>query len=156
MLVVVRSELADRTGRVVASRLTPLLVPFEQGRRITLEDLITIESALAQGLGSCGPVDTADRHGHMDWLESSLKLYRAFWDTRVGRERALASTIDSHAGAPFQRGLFDHRVDRDLEIDRLRRLEARNDAARRIRAARQVARLEARPFRTALVLLPWS
>ena len=155
-LVVVRSVLADRTGRVGAFHLTPLLVRLPPGHRLTLQDLRAIESAAAttRAPSSTARADLPDPAERVPWLERSLRVHRAFWRTRIRRELALAGAMPARGGRPRQRGLFDLRTEQDSAIDGHRRQELRDDAARRLRAARSAAQLEAPTFQTALVLSP--
>jgi superfamily II DNA or RNA helicase len=152
-LVVMRCALVDRTGRVAAVHLTSLLMRLDSGRRFTLDDLTAIEWII----GAASEVDagtTQTDQWRSAWIARSLVAHRAFWRTRLARERALAPSRPAHREAVHQRGLFDRRADRDLHLEDQTRRTARQEAAQRLRMCRGAAHLEALPIQALLVLQP--
>jgi hypothetical protein len=143
-LVVMRSWLADDKGRVVASRITGLLVRLGDPLTRASADLLKLIAALDQF-----PSGQIERQAQR-WADSMSSIHRAFWSTRAARELAIFPKVVEGLEPARQPGLFW----RHLEEDRTIRLEP-VDLTKAAIEASQRSRLRLEPDREfPLVLVP--
>jgi superfamily II DNA or RNA helicase len=144
ILVVFQSGLHDETGRLVAQRLTPVLLRAACDMRQFVDRLDLV--------GPCIAERCPDVWGSTEPLR---RAHDAFWMLRRDRERAiarwLAYTAASHEHQP---GLFDRRADHELSAQRRRAEDANIDTDRRLRAIERLLHLTVNPPRPVLVLIP--
>jgi hypothetical protein len=90
-----------------------------------------------------------------EWRHHAIQASRRFLDTRLTRERAIWSSIDSRPRAGIQPGLFDGRAAHAQAADRAALTDMSDAIAQRITVLESIAGVDAisRP-RLRLVLLP--
>jgi hypothetical protein len=90
-----------------------------------------------------------------DWRHQAAETSRRFVDTRLARERAIRSSIDSRPRAGIQPGLFDGRTAHAEAAEQAARAEMSDAIAQRIALLESIAGVDttSRP-RLRLVLLP--
>lgn len=147
MLALLYTCLEDTRGRLVASRLTPVLGrpsvdAVAADRRAAIGRLVDAVEASA-------PLETLDDG---DWHESAKALYDAFCSARCERARGILASLGDESPL-IQAGLFDARGLGRATQERGRLAELRADLERLIVAAPPAA-LERSPTRAVLVLLP--
>ena len=147
-----RVAFEDAAGRVVESRLVPMLIDLgrefiesRQPRRARIRSLLCqIE----------GPARTRIDAECESWRTQVAHIAGAFAVARLARERDIAG--GRHAGSPTagQAGLFDRRAEREHQ-DRLAAIAGREQAARdRLAAAAGGGAIALVPPRLLLVLVP--
>jgi superfamily II DNA or RNA helicase len=104
LLLIFRAVLEDPAGRHVESTLVPIAIGWQRGRPARIDaDLLkaltpTLVSHADQALAS--------------WRHQATTITRALIDTRLLRERAMATLADRTV-VTFQPGLFDRRAERE-------------------------------------------
>lgn len=92
--------------------------------------------------------------GYEQWRAQAESTMKAFWSTRLARERAIGGHIAGSPNQPFQAGLFDKRAERsrleELGSDRAMRGDRRD----RLRWIRQMASSHLRGPELSLMLAP--
>jgi superfamily II DNA or RNA helicase len=140
ILVITQSTLVDETGRVLASQVTAGLVA-SSARPLTLVDHLGDISARIADANNAG------------WIDRSRAAHSRFWNVRQEREQAIAQQL-TRRGSLHQRGLFDRRVDRELDDHAARRAAVLAAVDGRLRAAKYFSRLTLTASRPVLVLVP--
>jgi superfamily II DNA or RNA helicase len=149
-IVMVGLELLDSCGRRLAAYVSPLLVePAVSTARREARTMVLAWLASATLAGA-----TANDRGRAGWEEQAARSHRLFWQVALARGRAIEQAIRQAAAAPFQPGLFDHR----LERERLALVDGQRDLAGDLtrRGAVCQGAMAAGPaiMRTVLVLMP--
>lgn len=106
MLVVQASTLTDRTGRVVATYLTPFAVDLARWEtsvrtRADVRNLVARLDALPQG-----------GEPFAQWLAEAVRVHRAFWLARSERDRRIRLAEGAAPRPPHQLDLFYRRAHR--------------------------------------------
>lgn len=140
-----RVALEDASGRIVESRLMPILVDLALGARrssirLTLE---RINAAVRQRI-EC----ESD-----PWRAEAARVWTAFTAARLEREQGIASRRDWPAAAA-QPGLFDRRVERARNADAATVAESGRAAAERLRSIAAAGAVASVPAQLLLVLVP--
>jgi hypothetical protein len=139
-LAIIHHRLHDRFGRLVASRLLPLLVP-------PIRIAPPLSATLAEWIEQVGrSVAASDA-----WAAEMTALHHAFWARRCAREQDIIGRDE--AGFPLQAGLFDRRALRRGEAAQTDRAALVEESQRRLEAAAQSANLDA-SVALALLMLP--
>ena len=136
-----RSLLADASGRLVASHLTPIRLQLGDGAPWSLQQLEKLGELLK------------DDHASHNWLDSSLAVHSAFWRTRQARADAIADHIEPLAFDELQPGLFDLRAEHAWITDQERRREVVRERGWFTSAIVQAASVIADSPQIALVLI---
>lgn len=126
ILVVHQSVFTDSVGRIVASRLLPVLVPLQRSAaRPSKAEIHGLLPAL--GAAHLEALDS----GFSAWVEDTRRFHHAFGQCRLAREHAIVRALGRRPSLAVQRGLFESRAeqycaaDRDRHADLLRAVEAR-------------------------------
>lgn len=150
VLLVWRLALEDPFGRVIESRLVPVVIELSavpsKARRFTwIRALLRHVDADARSCIelSCG-----------EWKEAVVRTAQAFASVRMSRERGIASRWSQPAGHAFQPGLFDRRAERARESHAAATADADRASADRRAALAQSAEIAPRPAQLLLVLVP--
>jgi len=139
-LIVFRAVLADKSGSLVASHLTPIRLQLTNGTSWPLEQLEELGHLLK------------DDHASHQWLDSSLSVHSAFWKMRHTRARAIAAHAEPPAFDELQPGLFDLRAEHAWTAEQERRGEVIRERTWFATAAMATASLVLDPPQIALVL----
>jgi hypothetical protein len=149
VLVVLRSVLTDDTGRLVASRLVPMLVhPVEQPTRVgAIEWMARLLSAIdGSPLG-------VNQDGLSPWLQTSRAAHSALWEARLNRERAIGNHAEARRRTQRQPGLFSAWAEQQILAADRRAPEA-EASARAIAASEQARHLNFHAATPVLILIP--
>lgn len=89
-----------------------------------------------------------------DWRDVADAAVRAFVETRLSRERAIAAAVSRTEPFTFQPGLFDRRAERthDALVDR--QVESQRDAAERIAALEHTGTIARGSWQLVLAVVP--
>ena len=146
-----RAAFEDASGRVVASRLLPIVIDLgpdvEPGRprRAWIRSLLQQIDAPARARidGECDA-----------WRREVARVAGAFTAARLARERDIAASQPSASRRPEQAGLFDRRAEREHQ-DRIAAAAECGQAVRdRLRVASGGGAIALVPPRLLLVLVP--
>jgi superfamily II DNA or RNA helicase len=143
-LVLFRSVLVDRGGRIIATHLTPVQLKLDRNATCSFNHLDTVGHSLTSD-----PALAA-------WLASSLAVHASFSTTRIARERSIAHTRDRLMFDELQPGLFDLRAEHAWADDADRRRAAVQETTWFATLAMNASTLVADPPHIALVLLTRS
>jgi superfamily II DNA or RNA helicase len=149
VLLLVETALEDLCGRKVAASLTPLAVrPVTPVRDLSRESRSLMSHDLERAV--------RDLLGDHDarFEEQALRLHRAFWESRLGRERAVAARVAEAGDGLLQPGLFDRRAVHGHLTLQHARAEWLADAERRAHEAARSAATTTRAASVVLMLVP--
>jgi superfamily II DNA or RNA helicase len=149
VLIILKVAYEDATGRPVESMLVPAMIasartqpPFENRR--------CVDDVVKSAMANLGPrIELAVG----SWRDAALACTRAFVDTRLTRERAIAA-IAMTSPTAFQPGLFDHRSTHQHLATQGVVADAGAEISRRLTALEQASCVLARPAQLLLVLAP--
>lgn len=148
MCLVWRVTVEEPSGRLVSSRLVPMLIDLRgsAGRRSPE----WVQSFLQQA----GDLMRARVEKECEaWRIEVARHANARSSMRAQRERDIAGRAD-RAGHRSQPGLFDRRFDREQDARASAAAEAERNAAARLQAILDTAQIAPQPARLLLVLLP--
>jgi superfamily II DNA or RNA helicase len=145
-LVVMRSSLPDDTGRIVASRITGLVLRLDN--RMTRSSHAELLSLIAE-LERRNPAEI--EHEPEQWADAMSAVHRAFWATRAARLLAICRRVADHQSVAHQPGLFWRRRE-PAHGSGFDRIDDWSTGA--LEAARRSRLLLAPTRQVALVLLP--
>jgi superfamily II DNA or RNA helicase len=148
-LAVLQTRAEDACGRMVASRLLPVLIETSPPVDRRLRTLWMLE--LTQSIEKLMRDRTAREEG--TWGDEARGFHDAFWTTRRRREMAIAEGGVNGETELIQAGLFDLRALRAHADFATRARERGAESARRIAAASPDA-LHVRPPQAVLLLFP--
>lgn len=136
-----RLSFEDASGRLVESRLVPVL----------------IEPAADLGRILSDPASDARIRAHIEissnaWRDEAVLVTRAFTTTRLAREREIAQR-PSNADPLSQPGLFDRRADRSRQIQAAAFAAGQDAMRERRHAVEGAGAITFRPARLLLVLV---
>jgi hypothetical protein len=147
LCLVWRVALEDPSGRVVTSKLVPVLVEVQRGAGRQSPSWIREVLQHADGLLRARVEDECEA-----WRVEATRVANAFSSARLRREREIAAPADrGHLAS--QPGLFDRRTERSHEARASAAAESERAAAERLRASITAARIAAAPARLLLVLV---
>jgi hypothetical protein len=142
-----RVALEDTSGRVVASKLLPVLVEVRRGAGRRSPSWIREVLQHADGLLRARVEDECE-----SWRVEAMRVAHAFSSARLRREREIAAPADcGHLAS--QPGLFDRRTERSRAARASTAAESERAAAERRRAIAAAARIAPAPARLLLVLV---
>jgi hypothetical protein len=145
-----RVAVEDASGRLVESRLVPVLLEVTRvpGKA---EGRAWIRSLLQQADGLVRARVEAECE---EWRVTVERVASAFVSARLAREREIAGQPStSHRVAP-QPGLFDRRAERSRQAHAAAVADSEQAAAERLRAIAACAAIATPPARLLLVLVP--
>jgi hypothetical protein len=142
-----RAAFEDSSGRLVASKLVPVLVEVRRGAGRRSGSWI--RTVLQQ---SDGPLRARIEDECEAWRAEVMRVASAFSSARLRREREVAGQADRGHFAS-QAGLFDRRAERSREARASAAAESDRVAADRLRAVLAAARIAPAPARLLLVLV---
>jgi hypothetical protein len=148
VLFIWEMDVEDRAGRPAATQVvaTASVLTSWPPTRSELKAIVSLtETDLVPHVASA-----AD-----EWRHRATEASRKFVDTRLARERAIQSSIDSRPRADIQPGLFDGRAAHAQAADRVALTDMSDAIAQRITLLESIASADtlSRP-RLRLVLLP--
>lgn len=145
-----RAAFEDASGRLVESRLVPVLVdvPRMPG---TAERRVWIRSLLRE---ADGPVRTSIEATCEEWRAAVIRVADAFTAARLGRERDIGGSHSATAGGASQPGLFDRRAERSRHVREAAAAESEQAAVERQRTNAACREIALQPARLLLVLVP--
>jgi hypothetical protein len=145
VIALFRTNVEDSYGRLVATRVTPILI--RTLRRLTRADRDHIRRMLETiVLGQLDPTLAP-------WATASVRVHRTFWSRRAMREQAIARALAQGNRSPFQVGLFDRRMLNARERETRTRAENVMEAERQAVSAAGAAHSAVAPGRPVLVLV---
>jgi hypothetical protein len=149
-IVLVGFGLEDSCGRRIAAHVSPLLVE-PAARNARREPSAAVSSWLESA--ALARVVANDR-ARADWEKESAHTHHVFWQAALQRGLAIEQAIRQAPAAPFQPGLFDHRIEHERSLlgDEHRDLAA--DLTRRCSICQEALTAGPAIIRTVLVLLP--
>ena len=146
--MVMRSTIEDAHGRVVASRLTGVVMAAPA---ISLARAREVHAAL---LLSGVLQRTASQDPRLDaWVRATLEACRRFYGVRLAREEAIVSELAEQSAQAFQPSLFDSRAGRQHEAHRQEHDAARREAVGRHAAIAAAASIHPQSPQPFLILL---
>jgi superfamily II DNA or RNA helicase len=143
-LILFRSVLVDRSGRIVATHLTPVQLTRARDSTCSFKQLEIVGQSLTGD-----PALAA-------WLASSLAVHAAFSAARLARERGIADTSERFRRDELQPGLFDSRAEHASAEEADRRRAALREKTWFATLATNASMLVADPPHIALVVLTRS
>jgi hypothetical protein len=140
-----RVALEDASGRLVESRIVPVLVdmPAGTGRAAIRPTLERMDAAVRRRIES----------GSEPWRTEATRVWNAFTAARRERERDLAERRELPAAAK-QAGLFDRRSERVRNADAATMAEAERSTRERMRSITVAGEIASAPARLLLILVP--
>jgi superfamily II DNA or RNA helicase len=148
VLFIWEMDVEDRAGRPVATQV------------VATASVLTCWPPTRSELNAIVAFTATDLVPHVEsaadeWRHHAITASRRFVDTRLARERAIRSSIDSRPRAGIQPGLFDGRAAHAQAADRAALTDMSDAIAQRITVLESIAGVDAisRP-RLRLVLLP--
>jgi hypothetical protein len=140
-----RVAIEDASGRIVESRIVPVLVdiPASSGRASIRPTLERMDSEVRRRIES----------GSEPWRAEATRIWIAFTTARRERERDLAERRELPAAAA-QAGLFDRRSERMRTADAATMAEAERSTRERMRAIDAMGDIASAPTRLLLILVP--
>jgi len=143
-----RAAFEDPAGRLVASRLVPMLVEMTRsGERPSPSEIVRVLTASETLMRA--RVEAATEA----WRTDVLATIQTFTAARLSRERTINRAVASPAGDP-QPGLFDRRGVRAREAHAAFVAESQRASEARVRAIYAAADVVSQPPRLILVLVP--
>jgi hypothetical protein len=140
-----RVALEDASGRIVESRIVPVLVdiPAGAGRASIRPILERMDAEVRRRIESRSE----------PWRAEATRVWNAFTTARRKRERDLAERRDAPAAAA-QAGLFDRRSERMRTADAATMAETERATRERMRAIAAAGDIASAPARLLLILVP--
>lgn len=145
-----RVAFEDASGRMVESRLVPILievtrVPGKAERRAWIRSLLRHADGLVRARveAECEA-----------WRVAVARVASAFASARLCREREIAGQSPSSSNGASQPGLFDRRAQRSRQAHTTAAAESEQAAAERLRTISAGAAIALQPARLLLVLVP--
>jgi hypothetical protein len=150
LVLILRAACEDAAGRLVESSIVPVAILGAHGRwpvrdRRLLEEIVRAVMPAARVA-----VDAAA----VSWREAALRFTRAFFDRRLARERAMATTLHAEPAGAIQPGLFDRRADQQQLAARAAISDAVSAAHQHIAAVEDASAICARPAQLLLIVAP--
>jgi hypothetical protein len=142
MCLIWRVSFADASGRLVESRLVPLLVETATGLGRMLCD------ATSNALFRTRVETDSDA-----WRLQATRVVDLFTTTRLSREREIAER-SSTAEPPTQGGLFDRRADRERQARAAALVESQQAMFDRRRSVEGAGAIALRPAQLLLAIVP--
>ncbi len=148
-LMILKVAYEDAAGRPVESILIPVTIASARTQP-SFENRRRIDDVVKSAMANLGPrVELA----LASWRDAAQACTRAFFDTRLTRERAIAA-IDITSPAAFQPGLFDRRSTLQHLTMQGVVADAVAEMSRRLIALEQASCVLTRPAQLLLVLAP--
>jgi hypothetical protein len=145
-----RVALEDASGRLLESRIVPVLIevtraPDKAERRAWIRSLLRHAHApvLARVEAECE-----------QWRTAATCVAGAFMSTRLCREREIAGQTPRSSNVLSQPGLFDRRADRARQAHAAAIAESEQATVERLRTVADSGAIAFRPARLLLVLVP--
>jgi superfamily II DNA or RNA helicase len=140
----------DASGRLMESAIVPVAIHCAHGHG-PIRDRRLVEQMIDAAMPDVrAAVDAAAT----SWREAAVACTRAFFDTRLSRERAIAATRLGPPVGTIQPGLFDRRADQERRAAQELMADAASDARRRIAAVEHASTVCARPPELLLIVAP--
>jgi hypothetical protein len=145
-----RVAFEDASGRLVESRLVPVLielthVPGKAERRAWIRSLLRH----ADGLVHARVEAECD-----EWRAAVTRVASAFTSARLCREREIGGQFSTSSGVASQPGLFDRRAERSRQAHTTAVAESAQATVERLRTIADVGAIALQPARLLLVLAP--
>jgi hypothetical protein len=152
ILLILRAAYEDPAGRLIESTVVP--VEIACGPRPRLGDRRLVDQVVKSAMERVRHLDVGHRcRGALTtWSETAMAFTRAFFETRLTRERAIAAAVRFPLPGTFQPGLFDRRAERQHLAGQISDADANTEVSRRVIALENAARAQARPAQLLLVL----
>jgi len=143
-LLLLAASCEDGDGRLLESRIVPVLVDWHSSRRprVAAREWIPVAEPMA-----VNAVDSVLSR----WREEALQAAQRGFDLRIRREQMIAATYEI-SPRPIQQGLFDRRIERTDEGARALISEAVAECAGRIRRLQHASSVSIAPPQLVLVL----
>ena len=151
-----RVAFEDASGRLVESRVVPVLIEVSPGVGRILSDPAPDRRAwiLALLRHSDGLVRARVEAECEEWRVAVTRVASAFTSARLCRQRDIAGQPSSSRSVASQSGLFDRRAERSRQAHAAAVAESEQAAVERLRAINDVGTIALQPARLLLVLVP--
>jgi hypothetical protein len=147
VLVVLRIDSEDDSGRLIDVTLVPVTIALTHRARVGPDQLKALLRALGAELQT--RAEDASRRNR----DLAADVMRDLLTRRVTREKRIAQTASGPARVAIQAGLFDRRAERAAFADSRAAGEFAADSAGRLRALARSGTVSLRPARLLLVLV---
>jgi hypothetical protein len=133
---VLTARATDRTGRIVASHLTSLIIRGD----------VPIGRLIETWIGGGHDPSLAE------WTRNTREIHESFWATWLAREARISRELQKATATDRQPGLFDRRAEQDLARDVTNLAERFDELRARVEWAEQARALDFGPSTLALLL----